>query len=328
MMDKITISPAPPDLPGLVWHPIGRGDLAAVVDLAHACLRADGGLHFLFVPDVVQNRFFPDTPGAGIGAFDADQRLGACVTVHLDGDASPQRATLTGYVRPDLRRQGLGTYLMHWGQAQAQALFTEAAVDQRLLRIATESLTEPAHRLYLAHGFASVSEDWMMRRDLHQPLPPTGHPLPERVTLATWGPETAGQFFQAYHAAFRDRPGFPNPSAEQWIDGVNGNDLVTEWTLLGLEGDQPMGFVIGALGDLTASPPDGYLVQIGVVPEARRRGLASAVIVEALRRMQASGAPCAHLQVHTNNPGAIQAYAGLGFVTIARRVRYERIAEQ
>ncbi len=327
MTENVALNPAPPNLPGLVWRPIGRDDLAALVDLARACLRADGGLPFLFEPDVVQGRFFPDTPGAGIGAFDLDQRLGACLTVHRYGDPSPQQVTLTGYVRPDLRRRGLGTYLMRWGQAQAQALFTEAASGQRLLRIATESLTEPAHRLYLAHGFASVSEDWIMRRDLQQPLPPAGHPLPEGMTFATWQPDVAQQFFQAYHAAFRGNPGFPNPSAEQWIDGVNGNDLVTEATLLVREGDQPLGFVIGAL-DLTGDPPGGFVAQIGVVPEARRRGVASALLVESLRRMQAAGAPYADLQVYADNPGAIQAYAGVGFVTFGRRARYERPAEQ
>jgi len=327
MTDNAAISPAPPNLPGLIWRPIGRDDLAAVVDLARACLRADGGLTWLFVPDVIQTRIFPDTPGAGMGAFDADQRLGACITAHLDKDTSPPRATLAGYVRPDLRRRGLGAYLMRWGQAQAQALFAAAAVDERLLRVATESLTEPAHRLYLAHGFALESEDWIMRRDLGQPLPPTGHPLPEGMTFATWAPETAGQFFQAYHATFRDRPGFPNPSAEQWIDGVNDKDLVPEWTLLVREGAQPLGFVIGSLGDLTVSPPDGYVVQIGVVPAARRRGLASALLAESLRRMQAAGAPWVDLQVYADNPGAIQAYARLGFVTFGRRARYERIAE-
>jgi len=89
----------------------------------------------------------------------------------------------------------------------------------------------------------------------------------------------------------------------------------------------PLGFIIGTI-DLTGSPPGGYVWQIGVVPTARRRGLASALLIETLRRMQAAGAPCADLTVHTNNPGAIQAYAGLGFVTIGRRARYERIAEQ
>src|SRR5438105_317382 len=144
MSENAAINPAPPNLPDLVWRPISRDDLAAVVGLARACLRADGGLPSLFVPEVVQDRFFPDTPGAGTGAFDPDQHLGACVTVHLDGDVSPQRATLAGYVRPDLRRRVLGTYLLRWGQVQAQALFTEAAVDQRRLRVATESLSEPA----------------------------------------------------------------------------------------------------------------------------------------------------------------------------------------
>jgi ribosomal protein S18 acetylase RimI-like enzyme len=44
--------------------------------------------------------------------------------------------------------------------------------------------------------------------------------------------------------------------------------------------------------------------------------------------MQAAGAVTARLEVHVNNPGAIQAYTDLGFVTIGRRARYERIVEE
>ena len=43
--------------------------------------------------------------------------------------------------------------------------------------------------------------------------------------------------------------------------------------------------------------------------------------------MQASGAPWADLTVHTNNPGAIKAYAEIGFVTVGQRARYERVLE-
>jgi GNAT superfamily N-acetyltransferase len=226
MIENVTISPAPPNLPGSIWRPIGRDDLAALVELARVCLLADGGLPFLFEPDSLQGRFFPDTPGAGIGAFDPDLRLGACATAHLEGDASTQRAMLVGCVRPDLRRRGIGTYLMRWSQAQAQALYTAAAVDQRLLRVATESLTEPAHHLYLAQGFESVFDELVMRRDLHQPLP--DQPLPDGVTLTAWQPEVAEQFFQAHHAAFRERPGYPGWSAAEWISRVTENELVPE----------------------------------------------------------------------------------------------------
>jgi mycothiol synthase len=323
VIETSAINPAPPRLAGLTWRAIHRQHLAALVDLARACLRADGGLPFLFQPDVLQDRFFPDAPGTGIGAFDPDGRLGACATVHLAGDGAVQRATLVGSVRPDLRRQGIGAYLMRWSQAQAQTLFSGDAGGERLLRVATESLTEPAHRLYLAHGFECVFNELVMRRDLQLPLPV--QPLPEGVTFTTWQPEVAEQFFQAYHAAFRERPGFPGWTAAEWIGHVTGNDLVPEWTLLARAGDVPLGFVIGTI-DLTGSPPGGYVWQIGVVPAARRRGLASALMAESLRRMQAAGAPCADLTVHTNNPGAIQAYAGLGFVTIGRRARYERSA--
>ena len=164
-----------------------------------------------------------------------------------------------------------------------------------------------------------------MRRDLHQLLP--DQPLADGVTLTAWQPEVAEQFLQAYHAAFRERPGYPGWSAAGWITRVTENDLVPEWSLLARAGDMPLGFIIGNI-DLISSPPGGYVWQIGVVPTARRRGLASALMVETLRRMQAAGAPCADLTVHTNNPGAIQAYAGLSFVTIGRRARYEWIAER
>src|SRR4029078_4497241 len=73
MTEHVTFNPPPPNLPGLIWRPISRDYLAALVDVARACLRVDGGLPFLFVPEAVQDRFFPDTPGAGIGAFDPDQ---------------------------------------------------------------------------------------------------------------------------------------------------------------------------------------------------------------------------------------------------------------
>lgn len=321
-MEHSIINPAPPSLESLLWRPVTRDDLAALVELADECWRADGGLAFLNVPDNLSERYFQDAPGAAIGAFADNQRLVACITIHLGRKFGTRRAVIVGQVRPDFRNRGVGDYLMRWSQAQAEALFTTAGVDERLLQISTESLTETAERLYHKHGFEQVMEELVMRRDLHLPLP--DHPLPPDVKLATWQPDLADQFFQAYHASFRDRPGFPGYSAEEWIaDRIDDENAKFEWSLLALSGRSPVGFV-----NAGAEHPGGYIVQIGVVPDHRRRGLASSLMVETMRRMQTDGETAVQLCVNLNNPGAKQAYVQLGFVTVGRRARYERIAER
>ena len=323
-MEPIPINPPPPHFENLEWRHIHPNDLDAVVVLAQDGFQVDGGLGFLFEPDVIQGRYFPDEAATGIGAFTPDGNLAACTAVSLVGDPGSQRARIVGQVRPDLRSKGIGTYLMRWSQARAQDLLTGVCAASGVLQVATESLTEPSHHLYLANGFQSVFEELVMERDLRLPLP--DHPLPPDVTITDWRPELAGQFFQAYQAAFRERPGFPGYSAEEWITQVSEDDHKPEWSLLARMEGVPVGFV-NADVDLTSNPPGGYISQIGVVPAQRRRGIGSALLVETIRRMQAESAHTALLAVHLNNPGAIRAYTALGFETVGRRARYERLAK-
>lgn len=321
-MEDASNSPIPPNMIDFMWRSIGQNDLAALIELSQKCLALDGGIPFLFVPDIIQSRYFPNEPSSGIGAFASDGRLAACASVSIIGDLGRQRARIVGQVHPDERGRGIGTYLMQWSQEQAKALLAGVAEPQRVMEVATESLPEPAHRLYLAHGFACVFEELVMERDLHLPLP--DRPLPKDVSIASWQPNLGEQFFQAYHASFRERPGFPGFSASEWIALVTENDHKPEWSLLARVNSEPVGFVIGNI-DLTKDPPGSYIWQIGVIPAQRRRGLASAILVETMRRMQEAGASSALLTVHLNNPGAIKAYSQLSFITVGRRARYERI---
>ena len=301
---------------GVTWRPMSRNDLPALVDLAGKGYLADGGLHFLFEPDEITGRYFPATSGTAMGAFTVDEQLVACTSVYLNPGSDIQQAIIIGLVRPDWRGRGIGTCLMRWSQVQAQALLTGATTP--VLQIRTESLTEPAARLYLAHGFAVVFEELVMRRDLHRPLPDSW--LPPEVTITPWQPDLADQFFQAYEAAFRERPGFPGWTRAEWIAHWLDDDFRPAWSLLAQVGHVPLAFLIAI-----ATPPHGFVVQVGVVPSQRRRGLASALVVETMRRMQADGAASIQLTVNTNNPSAIKTYTALGFVTIGRRARYDRI---
>jgi mycothiol synthase len=306
----------------LLWRPIHQDHLDAIIELAQKCHAVDGGLGFMFAPDEIQSRFLPNQPGAGICAYALDGSLAACASVSIHDDPGRQRLRIVGHVRPDLRGKGIGTHLMQWSQEQAGVLLSDVAESPKVLQVATESLTDPAHRLYLAQGFACVFEELVMAFDLHLPLP--DRPLPPDVTLTHWQPELADEFYQAYHASFRDRPGFPNYSAAQWIAYVIENEHQPDWSLLARINNQPVGFVTASI-DLTTDPPGGDIWQVGTIPAQRRRGLASALLVETMRRMQVAGAGSAVLTVNTNNPGAIQAYLQLGYKTVGRRARYEKM---
>jgi mycothiol synthase len=323
-MENASNIPLPTNRVNLMWRPIGEDHLEAIVELSQRCYAVDGGIGFLFEPVVIKSRYLPYGPGSGIVGYTSDGRLAACASVSIHSDSGRRRARIVGQVRPEVRRQGIGSYLMHWSLEQARVLLAGSAETQKVMEVASESLTEPAHRLYLTHSFTCVFDELVMERDLHQPLP--DHPLPQNVTLADWQPDLAAQFFRAYHASFRERPGFPGFSAAQWIELVTENDHKPEWSLLAHLDGEPVGFLIGNI-DLTKEPPGGHIWQIGVIPAQRRRGLASALLVETMRRMQEVGASSALLTVHLNNPGAIQAYAQLGFITVGRRARYERMIE-
>ena len=92
-------------------------------------------------------------------------------------------------------------------------------------------------------------------------------------------------------------------------------DFRADWTLLASVAGADAGFIAGDTG--------GWIAQVGVVPAARRQGIATRLIVEVLRRMREAGETRAVLDVNVNNPGAIAVYERLGFARAGRRARYE-----
>jgi mycothiol synthase len=286
-------------------------DQDAITVLSSACQHADGGQALIAADAYLRE----GAAGATLGAFDMGGRLAACAAVWPEQTQQEARANILGQVHPDDRGRGLGTFLLSWSIAQAGALLADTAVDRpRVLRVTTEALTPAAERLYERHGFTQQFAEDVMRRDLHLALPDA--PFPPGLTLATWTPALASQFFEAYQQAFRERPGFPGWSAEQWIDWATGDDgFHPEMSLLARDGEQPVGFIVC---------DDAWIVQVGTHPAWRGRGLGAALVVEALRRFQAAGAEHVTLDVNVNNPGAARVYAWLGFGVVGRRARYVR----
>ncbi len=154
-----------------------------------------------------------------------------------------------------------------------------------------------------------------MRRDLAAPLPDVL--LPSGIRFSTWAPALAGQFFAVYQAAFRERPGYPDWSQEKWLTWLETDDDTFRpmFSLLATHDDLPVGFIVC---------DERWIVQMGVQPEWRGRGIGSALVIEVLKRFRAAGGDHVLLDVNLDNPGAARVYTRLGFEQVGRRARYIR----
>lgn len=100
-----------------------------------------------------------------------------------------------------------------------------------------------------------------------------------------------------------------------WL-ATDDDDFRPELSLLAYHDDLPVGFIIGA---------DRWIVQMGVRPEWRERGIGAALVMEVLGRFWAAGGDHVLLDVNVNNPRAARMYTQLGFERVGRRARYLRV---
>jgi mycothiol synthase len=212
-----------------------------------------------------------------------------------------------GGVDPAHRRRGIGTRLLRWAEERAQ-------VDVELT-VRSEALTADADALYVRHGFRAQMVETRMVRPASADVPEAR--LPAGVETLSWTADTAPLFFTAYRASFADRPGFPDPPAEQWFADHHVKEFRPDLSRVALAAGEPAGFVTVEL-----SARGGWIDQLGVAPPWRRRGLAAALLTATLRQLRATDVVEVSLHVSVDNPRAIALFNRLGFLPELRRARY------
>jgi ribosomal-protein-alanine N-acetyltransferase len=105
------------------------------------------------------------------------------------------------------------------------------------------------------------------------------------------------------------------PAREAWSRDV---------LLLHLRMPTTIGLLHDAGGMILArvAADDAEVLTLAVTPEARRRGIGSALLRSAIERAAARGAAQMFLEVSVNNAAARALYAGNGFTDAGRRRRY------
>ncbi|MDF1700349.1 MAG: N-acetyltransferase [Planctomycetota bacterium] len=142
--------------------------------------------------------------------------------------------------------------------------------------------------------------------------------------LLPWREDTASDFFRAYEAAFGTRPGFPAWSERVWrAFATEYDEFAPTLSRVAVRDGRPLGFLITALAPDDATT-GAHIVQVGVAPEARRRGVARALIADLARRVPAD-VPVFTLSVNADNPSAAALFASLGYATRQRRSVYRKV---
>ena len=149
---------------------------------------------------------------------------------------------------------------------------------------------------------------------------PRGFAMPGPYIGRTWSDACGRDAYAAYVASFRDRPGFPGWPCERWLAWATGYASFRPELSQVVSGDEgPVGFLVSAV-----EPEACWVVQMGVVPAHRRRGLGRALLEQVRHAAHEAGCSGLMLSVNVNNPEAKALYEVFGFCFHARRAVYQR----
>lgn len=247
-----------------------------------------------------------------------------------DGD----KATGMGCVDPAWQRRGIGSAVLAWQEAQTRRRFVADAAggytaSQPRLRVRTEEQHRHQAALLEARGYRAVRWFNEMHRPLSVPAPVAS--LPDGLELRTLDASLHEPVRQAHNDAFRDHWGSEPRDAESWRFTMEEPTARHDWSTVAI--DRSTGVVAGY--HLASYDPDaaadrgfkeGYTELLGVRREFRGRGIAQALLADAMRRFAAAGMDVASLDVDSANPtGALALYLGLGYAPVNRSITWEKL---
>ena len=292
-----------PDLPeGFVSRPATDADLDAVVDLIGRTDRALG-----VEPDPVRDflKWIWHVPSTDL---DRDTRVIhdpaglACFSQGLWNaeEGGPLQSLVA--VHPDRRGLGLGT----WGAARNEALAADRGSEGVRARIPHRDDT--AARLLSSRGYLRVRSAYTMRRDLlaDEDLGST----PAGVTIRTF--ETGRDervLHEVNETSFAGHWGFrPLPYETFAVEMYDAQDWDPHLALLAEVDDDVVGHAVSF-----ASDDGGHVGILGVIPSARGRGIAKALLRRSFSTLADRGHRVVRLGVDAQNPtGAVALYEGVG----------------
>ena len=232
-----------------------------------------------------------------------------------------------GAVHPAFRRRGLGRLLMTWVTRRGEdALRALPSGSRGCLRIdCRDSLTD-RRAMYERFGFAPVRQFCHLRFDLSASAPAVS--MPDGITLTPWSEAIDRQVMDASDEIFASHWASSAVTPASWRRQVSANPRFRgDLSAIAWRGGEAIGLCLCLVepeGGASRSD-EAWVMQLGVRPSARGRGLASALMQTAHERFRAAGFDRVWVSVDRDNPTEIMALCTkLGYAPAARYIRFSR----
>lgn len=312
-----------------------RGDLPEVWELLQVINRVDDNDYYEAVHDL--ERQYEDPRSNPITDARIFRNLAGKLVAFARVFAMPKPtneniAFLSCEVAPEARAQGLEQECIDWMEERATERLAEIAQAEdadalpRAMRV--DYPKDSAFlAIYRARGFEHVRSSYNMQRDLDEPIPPS--PLPPNLTLHTLEPEMDDAVRETFNESFRDHWGHEDASPEVWQTSVaDVSDLRRDLSLVVKDGDETVAFCINfenTADNERRGIRRGWVGILGTRRTWRKRGIASALLAESMRRFREAEFDWLGIGVDTENlSGALHLYESMGFKPYKTRVMLEK----
>ncbi|WP_448625098.1 GNAT family N-acetyltransferase [Geodermatophilus sp. URMC 64] len=323
--------PTAPALPeGLTSRPLTPDDVDAVAALLDAAEEADDtGEHFdaddlteWWVNELV------DLRRDGLAVHGADGALlGYATAIAPPTFRDAFAVYLEGRVHPAHRGRGIGRALLAWQLARGAEIHAERHPEAPgRLAVAVPTTMPSLEALVRRAELTAVRWYRMMERPLTD-LPDV--PTVSGVDLVPFTWDRDDEVRRAHNAAFTAHHGSSERDPASWEVMFTGQRAFRpDLSVLALADGAVVAYTLVYVyeSDTRATGVrEAHFGQIGTLPEARGRGLASAAIVRSMQVAVDSDCQTAGLQVDSDNvTGALRLYEGLGFTTRRSQVSWAR----
>ncbi|MEC5179950.1 GNAT family N-acetyltransferase [Arthrobacter sp. CG_A4] len=320
----------------LQWRAAATADLADWAALIARTAAVERPVWFERRADLEQILASKKNPAAAntILGFDPEGVARACgrITRNPEGE----KAIGFGCVDPGWQGSGIGTGLLGWMEARTRQRFAadaDAGADggsgaAPRLRLHMEQQHTHQAALFGDAGNRIVRYFNEMHRPLQDGFPEAV--LDGGLELVTFGPRLHEPVQLAHNEAFRDHWGSEPRNEEGW--GFVVNDPLARPDLSAVVVERASGRVADyqlASHDAGSAESrgyaEGYTDLLGVQREFRGRGVAQALLADAMRRFAAAGMDKASLDVDSETPtGALALYAKMGYVAVSTSMVWDK----